>query len=70
MKRFTLCIVYLLVGQCLFAQTADLVLYNGIIITLQKPGHRVSAIAIKGEQIIATGTNESIRKYITKNTKN
>ena len=50
-------------------QKADLVLLNGNVITFQKLGHRTEAIAIKGEQIVATGSNEEIKKYVGANTK-
>jgi predicted amidohydrolase YtcJ len=60
---FSICILRSL------AQPADLVLYKGNIITLQSNGHRVEALAIKGDHIIATGTNEYILQYITANTK-
>ncbi|NHA02353.1 amidohydrolase [Mucilaginibacter sp. HC2] len=46
------------------AQQADLVLLNGKVITLQHKGDRSQAVAIKGGNIIAVGTNAAIKKYI------
>lgn len=69
MRHFILGFLLVCTIQKAFAQTADLVLYKGNIITLQSTGHREEALAIKGEQIIATGTNEFISKYISEKTK-
>ena len=69
MKYFLLVLVFSSCFQLSWGQTADLVLYKGNIITLQSNGHREEAVAIKGEQIIATGSNKYISQYITANTK-
>ncbi len=57
---------YFLPGYC---QQADLVLQNGLIITLANPGNRAEAVAIKNNVIIATGTTDSIKQFITNKTK-
>jgi predicted amidohydrolase YtcJ len=45
------------------AQTADFILYNGKIFTANEKNLYVGAIAIKGNKILATGTNELIAKF-------
>ncbi|ADB36866.1 amidohydrolase [Spirosoma linguale] len=51
------------------AQPADLVLHNGTIITIARPGDRSEAIAVRQGKILAVGTNDRIRTYIGKQTK-
>ena len=46
-----------------FAQTADLVLTNGKIITVDDRFTTVQALAIKGERIIAIGSDADIEKF-------
>ena len=53
----------------LFAQQADIVLTNGNIITIKQKGDRAQAVAIKGSNIVAVGSNEDIQKYIGSSTK-
>ena len=69
MKEVLLVFIISICTQLSFGQSSDLVLWKGNIITLQSNGHRAEAIAIKGDKIIATGTNEEIKKYISTNTK-
>ena len=45
---------------------ADLVIKNANIVTIDKDNPRAEAIAIRGEMIIAVGSNKSIEKYIKK----
>jgi predicted amidohydrolase YtcJ len=45
------------------AQTADLVLTNGKIITVDDRFTTVQALAIKGERIIAIGSDADIEKF-------
>ena len=52
-----------------YAQTADIILFNGKIFTSDKKNLYVTALAIKGNSILATGNNESIEKYGGTNTK-
>lgn len=64
-RNITTCFLLLLsVVTGLKAQQADLVLLNGNVITLQHKGDRSQAVAIKGSNIIAVGTNAAIKKYI------
>jgi len=64
-------ITTLLVLACgtVFCQQADLVLKNGIIITLQQYGARAEAVAVKDHKILAVGTTVAMAKYIGKQTK-
>lgn len=46
--------------------TADLVLINGNIVTVDKNKPRARALAIKGDTIVAVGSDKEIKKYIGK----
>jgi predicted amidohydrolase YtcJ len=59
----------LLSVKCINAQGADLILINGKIFTADKKNLYVGAIAIKGNKILAAGTNESIEKLAGSKTK-
>ncbi len=50
-------------------ETADLILLNGIIYTGVESKPRVEAVAILGERIVATGTNQEIRGWAGPGTK-
>ena len=65
---FTLIVffVFLCTGNC---QKADLVLWKGNVITIQIAGDRAQAIAVKGNRILAVGSNELVKKYIDAKTK-
>src|SRR6516162_1258285 len=52
-----------------FSQTADLVMINGNIITINSPGDRTEALAILDAKIVETGKNEAIKKWIGASTK-
>ena len=52
-----------------FSQKANLILFNGKIFTSDTTRLYVSAIAINGNKILATGSNEFIVKYATPKTK-
>ncbi|HEY9001368.1 MAG TPA: amidohydrolase [Mucilaginibacter sp.] len=63
-------LLFLLIAPLLSsAQQADLVLNNGNIITIKQKGDRAQAIAIKGNTIVAVGSNDEIKKYISNGTK-
>ena len=47
---------------------ADLVLRNGKIITVEDQWPHVSALAIKGDRIVAIGSNRDIQKFVGKET--
>lgn len=51
-----------------FAQTADIILFNGKIFTSDEKNLYVTALAIRGNRILATGNNESVDKYRGPNT--
>ena len=50
------------------ALSADLVLINGKIITVDESDSIAQAVAVKGEKIIAVGTTEKIKKMTGRNT--
>ena len=50
-------------------QAADLVIYNGKIVTVDKNFSIAQAVAVKGDKIIAVGTDEEIKGLVGKNTK-
>jgi adenine deaminase len=53
---------------CTHAQTADIILFNGKIFTSDQKGLFVSALAIQGNKILATGNKETVEKYRATNT--
>ena len=48
---------------------ADLVLQNGKIVTVDEKTPQVEALAVNGERIVATGTDDEIAKFIGPKTK-
>lgn len=66
---WTLLIFSLLHSVCSNAQTADLILTNGKVFTSDPYQLYVQAIAIKGNKIMAVGSNEAIIKLRSKRTK-
>ena len=48
--------------------TADLVLQNGRIYTVEDPDHIFEAVAIKGDKIIRIGSNDEIKIYVNHTT--
>ncbi|MFL9481470.1 amidohydrolase [Chitinophagaceae bacterium LWZ2-11] len=69
MKKYLSLVFFLSVSFYTFSQQADLVLFNGKIITLKDAGNATEAVAIKADKIIAVGNNDLIKQYITSNTK-
>ena len=55
-------------SSCSRKETADLVIINGKVLTIDKDNPLAEAIAIKGEIIIAVGSTEEISKYIHEGT--
>lgn len=53
----------------LYAETADLVITNGKVITVDEDFSIRQAIAVKGNKIVAVGSNGEVDKYIGKRTK-
>lgn len=62
-------LLILLCAVGLQAQTADLVLHNGKIVTLESSAPRVEALAARDGKIVAVGTNQQIQRYVGANTK-
>ena len=69
LKKIAAALALLAAPLCLFAQQADLVLNNGNIITIKQKGDRAQAIAIKDHIILAIGSNDDVKKYISSGTK-
>lgn len=69
MKKYLSLVFFLSVSFYTFSQQADLVLFNGKIITLKDAGNTTEAVAIKADKIIAVGNNDLIKQYIASNTK-
>ncbi len=68
-KFLSIGVLILIVVQCrqeLPIKAADLVLLNGNIVTLDKNNPHAEALAIKGDTVIAVGSNRIIKKYIQK----
>jgi len=63
--------VKILIGLLIFAcitfsfatEQADLILYNGKVISVDANDNIFQAIAIKGEKILAVGTNAAIKAF-------
>ncbi len=58
----------ILTGSCKSNETADLVIINGKIFTVDDENPSVEAIAVKGEKIIYAGTSEEAKKMIKEGT--
>jgi predicted amidohydrolase YtcJ len=56
----------LLAVSCSVSETADVVITNGKVVTIDKDNPRAEAIAIVGDRIIAVGSKSQINKYIDK----
>jgi predicted amidohydrolase YtcJ len=71
--RILLLIVSLLLlslaGTTIRVETADLVLENGNIYTVNERQPQTAAVAIKGDRLVFVGSNSDVRKYIGKNTR-
>lgn len=46
------------------AEPADLILHNGVLLTQDPQSPRASAVAVRGERILAVGSDRSIRSHI------
>lgn len=68
--RTTLFFISLLVmiGGCKPSDSADLVLINGKIVTMDDQFPEVQAAAVKNDRIFALGSNEEIREFIGRTT--
>lgn len=54
--------VVMLLPTLAMTQTADIILINGNVITVDKRKPRAEAIAIQGDRILAVGSNEEIKR--------
>ncbi|MHB1328815.1 MAG: amidohydrolase family protein, partial [Gemmatimonadales bacterium] len=52
-----------LLAGCGTAESADLVLTNGVVYTLDSTTPRAEAVAIKGDRILAVGSADEIQAY-------
>ena len=57
-------IFFITVFNCGGKMTADLVLINGKIVTVDKNNPTAAAVAIKGDKILEAGSDSDIKKYI------
>lgn len=64
-----LLILLALLPVCSLAQSPDLILTNGKIFTADSTARYVDALAIKGDKIMAVGSNQTIKKLAGVNTK-
>lgn len=64
----TLLLLLTLIGSA-SAQTADLILTNGKIWTAESPNQFVTAVAIRGDKIIAAGDDKAVAKHRGANTR-
>ena len=62
MQKLVLFCCALLLPSVVAAQSPDRILYNGKILTVDEKFSTAQAIAIRGERIVAVGTDEAIRK--------
>ena len=67
-KALSLILILLMIITASFSkhEKADLVIVNGKVLTIDKDNPYTEAIAIKGEKIIAVGTNQKIRRCFVK----
>ncbi|MBL7828008.1 MAG: amidohydrolase [Saprospiraceae bacterium] len=54
----------LLLCACTQQEYADLLLQNGTIYTMQTPGAKVEALAVKGDRIVFAGARQEAEKYL------
>ncbi|NOR12031.1 MAG: amidohydrolase family protein, partial [Candidatus Aminicenantes bacterium] len=69
LKFLVLSLFFLAAVQCSSKQpveAADLVLINGNIVTVDESNPRAEALAVKGDTIVAVGSNKDIKTYIDK----
>jgi len=72
-KRTTILLLILLLTMqphtACFAQSADIILYNGKIFTSDENAPFVEALAIKGNKILKVGMNASVQRLASRKTK-
>ena len=68
MKALILILAVLFLASCTSSDTADLVLMNGKIVTMDDDLSQAWAVAIKNDKILAVGSNEEISQYTGRET--
>lgn len=68
-RFFFLLLIIMLIRVSGFAQSADIIFTNGKIFTADERQRYVQALAIRGNKILATGTNAMIEKLASAKTK-
>lgn len=68
-KRMGFFLVLLFIAFQTYAQKADIILFNGKVFTADETQSFVTAIAIKSNKIVASGTDAAIRKLATSKTR-
>lgn len=69
MKKLLPLLLFFAFFSCQPKETADTILMNGNIYTVVGSQKTVQAIAIKGDRIMALGSNDEVEKYKSENTK-
>ena len=73
MRRFFCAVVVTVLAACtqndVEGPTADLVLLNGNVLTVDSEQPRASAVAIQGDRILAVGSDEDISRYVSGETR-
>lgn len=63
------CVLILFFSATAFAQSADLIIINANIRTMDKANPRAEAVAVEDGRIVAVGTTKTIQQFADKNTK-
>jgi predicted amidohydrolase YtcJ len=71
MPRILLLLIAVAVGGCVAGahETADLVLLNGRVVTLDDARPQAEAVAVAGDRILAVGTDRLVRRHVAGGTR-
>jgi predicted amidohydrolase YtcJ len=70
MKRlFAVPMVFVMLSACSPPETADIILTDGQVYTLDEAQPWAEAVAIRGERILAVGSNSEVRRHAGSNTR-
>src|SRR5215470_6018327 len=69
LKRLACSLLFVVAATAAHAQSADTILLNGKVITLDTKSSVVQALAIRDGRIVAVGSNDEIKKLAGANTK-
>ncbi|MGD2294274.1 MAG: amidohydrolase [Candidatus Aminicenantes bacterium] len=67
-RIFSLTLTWVVLGMvfgCTRKEPADLVLFNGKIVTVDESKPEVQALAVKGDKVLALGTDKQIQRHVT-----